>query len=962
MAKAAGTCRIVIPQLHSPSGSFKAAGRNEIYGEVNRNLAEQLKSEYKGDGSDLTPRSRASWASQVEEEHEATGWTGLPRPGKEGSKGAVSSVEKPDDATTKSKKKKNKKKSKGASSVDDLCSPTSVGQKWEERFKTQYVAKALEGGVLDTNATQSEFPVSSPNAEGSNLVDNVDKKGRNGEGSGSPVGGIKGSNAVWALKHSDSRRKSLPGSAWQPVGVKEASTCNDGGDSGWNSPSPAVKLTGGPSGGWGSPPQGEVVEDSGWSVVPSEESADAANTPNGTWDEPVVDASSTWDSGWEVAGSRRGKKGEDLSSKSPSGQRGKGGRGFQANSSADYVPKGAKQRSHEWEKVSKGVRSPGRGFQEKGGWQSPRKQPGPSNFGTARQHPTQSSWTKSLNKSTSNNSSNWDTASGQGGNSVNESNSVNSASIVGNLLPRGHIVPDSNPETQSVNSSSISLNAWKGGLPAFSGNGSSVFDDYQASLYSDSQCSNDDDLDSDTVSLSSFESKESHKSHSAQRMNKWFRNFFQDLDLLTEEQVSEHDRQWHCPACQGGVGAIDWYRGLQPLLAHTKTVRSKRVKLHKAFAEVLEEEIRIRGAALGTNGNGKYGKWRGLGDENESKLIMWPPMVVVRNTQLEQDEDDKWIGMGNKELLDLFKTHNPVKARHAYGPQGHRGISILIFADSPTGYYSAQRLETQFIEARRGKDNWDASGKLLFQPGGDRILYGYMATADDLEMFNKHSKGKQNLKWEMKSFQDMVLSPMRKLDEENNKVTILQGKVQREQETRRALTKKLELREEELRVVRDRGKEQHQQQQIEMEDMEVLYKQKIEQLKQEILEKQVALERFNEEYEKEHMEECEKLQQQVSKIPKDESLSDEQQQQQTLVEEEISRHSQLVEMCIKNQEQWEARKAELLKEHHQKMMEFKARQWEELIKFELKLDKEREEVMEAFKFPTKIQTLSESSK
>ncbi|CAM6084029.1 unnamed protein product [Calypogeia fissa] len=117
-------------------------------------------------------------------------------------------------------------------------------------------------------------------------------------------------------------------------------------------------------------------------------------------------------------------------------------------------------------------------------------------------------------------------------------------------------------------------------------------------------------------------------------------------------------------------------------------------------------------------------------------------MVVVRNTQLEQDEDDKWIGMGNKELLDLFKKHNPVKARHAYGPQGHRGISILIFADSPTGYCSAQRLETQFIEARRGKDNWDASGKLLFQPGGDRILYGYMATADDLEMFNKHSKEK----------------------------------------------------------------------------------------------------------------------------------------------------------------------------------------------------------------------------
>lgn len=97
--------------------------------------------------------------------------------------------------------------------------------------------------------------------------------------------------------------------------------------------------------------------------------------------------------------------------------------------------------------------------------------------------------------------------------------------------------------------------------------------------------------------------------------------------------------------------------------------------------------------------------------------------------------------MGNKELLDLFKKDNPVKARHAYGPQGHRGISILTFADSPTGYYNAQRLEMQFIEARRGRETWDAPAKLLFQPGGDRILYGYLATAEDLEIFNKHSKG-----------------------------------------------------------------------------------------------------------------------------------------------------------------------------------------------------------------------------
>ncbi|CAM6092078.1 unnamed protein product [Calypogeia fissa] len=897
MAEAAGTGRIDVPQFgSSSSGSFKAGGRNGAHEEMAKNLAAQLNLDGGGGGgngggggSELTSRSKASWAGQMKDEHE--GVTGeIP----------IDSAPKSNN-TNNNKNKKNKKKMKeGGPSIE----------------VDQSVETTLEAGGMVAKSSQPS------------------------------------------------------GSSWpqQPVAVSVA-------PSGWDDLPPPADVAVEDSGGWN--------VSGGESVGPS-----AAYPSNGNWDEVVApNRSSEWDSGWEVAGSRRGKKkGEDFSGgktyggPNPNQQKGRGGGrgGFQSNNSGDSAHRGAKNRYNEWEKVSTGRgagaggRSPGgHSFQEKGGRRpAPRNPAGPSSYGgaaaAARQPPTQSSWGKPLNKSV-NNSSNWDTLAGpvQGAHNGNGDNSANSVSSFGNLPPAS-----SEPNPGGVHSlSGLSIDAWKGGFPAFSGNGSSVFEDSPASLYSDSQFS-DDDFDSDTLSLGSFESEESHKSHSTQRKNKWFRNFFQDLDLLTEEQLHEHDRQWHCPACQGGVGAIDWYRGLQPLLAHAKTVRSKRVKLHKSFAEVLEEEIRIRGAALGTHGSGKYGKWRGLGDENESKQIVWPPMVVIRNTQLEQDEDDKWIGMGNKELLDLFKKHNPVKARHAYGPQGHRGISVLIFAESPTGYYNAQRLETQFVEARRGKDNWNAAGKLLFQPGGDRILYGYMATAEDLETFNKHSKGKQKLKWEQKSFHDMVLSPMRKLDEENKKVTILQVKVQREQETGRALKKtmsqisrQLEMRDEEVKIIRNRAREQHQQQQMELNDMEELYKEKIEQLKKEILEKEVTLERVHKEYEQEHIEQCEKLEEQVSKLPKeDQDLSDEQQQQKTIVMEEIARHSQLVEMCIKNQEQWEARKAELLNEQHKKKLEFKERQGEELIQFIQALERERVEILEAsLNFITKAQSLSPGS-
>jgi hypothetical protein len=83
--------------------------------------------------------------------------------------------------------------------------------------------------------------------------------------------------------------------------------------------------------------------------------------------------------------------------------------------------------------------------------------------------------------------------------------------------------------------------------------------------------------------------------------------------------------------------------------------------------------------------------------------------------------------------------------------------------------------------------------------------------------------GKQTLKWERRSFKDMVLSPMSKLDEENAKVTILQGKYQREQETSRALmksvsqiSKKLEMREEEVQLIRNRARERQQDYEIEV--------------------------------------------------------------------------------------------------------------------------------------------------
>ncbi|KAG8373434.1 hypothetical protein BUALT_Bualt11G0023900 [Buddleja alternifolia] len=64
--------------------------------------------------------------------------------------------------------------------------------------------------------------------------------------------------------------------------------------------------------------------------------------------------------------------------------------------------------------------------------------------------------------------------------------------------------------------------------------------------------------DSDDEFLSDgFDSDESQKSYETRKKNRWFKELFQCLDALTVEQINEPERQWHCPACKGGPGAID---------------------------------------------------------------------------------------------------------------------------------------------------------------------------------------------------------------------------------------------------------------------------------------------------------------------------------------------------------------------------------------------------------------------
>ncbi|KAI4299018.1 hypothetical protein L6164_032514 [Bauhinia variegata] len=335
----------------------------------------------------------------------------------------------------------------------------------------------------------------------------------------------------------------------------------------------------------------------------------------------------------------------------------------------------------------------------------------------------------------------------------------------------------------------------------------------------------------DNVSLDDADSDSGQKSHEKRKESNWFSAFFGALDKLTIEEANSQERQWHCPACQGGTGAIDWYRGLQSLVDHARTIKARRARLHRLFVKILEEEFRRKRASI-TADSEAYGIWEGLDKKVKDHEIVWPPMVVITNTKFQQDENSKWIGMGNQELLDCFSSYAALKARHSYGPQGHRGISVLIFESSAAGYLEAVRLHKHFKEQKRDREAWNHC-QSPYLPGGKRLLYGYLASREDLDTFNRHS-GNSKLKFEMKSYQEMVESKIKHINEDSQQLNYFKHKAANTRVLAKSLSKvseRLRKTTEENHLVRERTRMLYEQNKEEMDAQETFFQDQIQRIR-----------------------------------------------------------------------------------------------------------------------------------
>ncbi|KAG5248521.1 protein SUPPRESSOR OF GENE SILENCING [Salix suchowensis] len=418
----------------------------------------------------------------------------------------------------------------------------------------------------------------------------------------------------------------------------------------------------------------------------------------------------------------------------------------------------------------------------------------------------------------------------------------------------------------------------------------------------------------------------SENSYDVLKKSKWFNAFFDDFDKLTVEEINSRARKWHCPACKGGPGAIDWYRGIDPLAYHAKTKKTRRVKLHRMFSEILDEEMHKKGGLV-TPVCEAFGGWEGLDARVKDYEITWPPMVLIMNTRYEQEENGKWTGMGNQELLDHFNSYAALKARHSYGPQGHRGMSVLIFESSAAGYLEVSRLHRHFIDQGRGRDTWDCN-RVSFCTGGKRQLYGYMALKEDLDIFNQHCQGKNKLKFEMVSYQEMVGSRIKQINEDSQALVTYKNRFAAERmqsqslaESLCRLSEKLKKTVQENRIVREQTKLLHQQTKEEMDYQEKFFKDQIKAIHQAIDAKE---------------DNFEKLQQ--AKLEKAKELNADPSTEENV--DRVKDISRFIKIQDKEMEEFKAERKKLIRRHEDEKAALMKIYWEELLGLEKEFENE----------------------
>ncbi|XP_037418840.1 early nodulin-75-like [Triticum dicoccoides] len=147
---------------------------------------------------------------------------------------------------------------------------------------------------------------------------------------------------------------------------------------------------------------------------------------------------------------------------------------------------------------------------------------------------------------------------------------------------------------------------------------------------------------------------------------------------------------------------------------------------------------------------------------NREDLIIWPPTVIIRNTTTGRKKDGRSEGLGNKEMDKKIAELGFAggKSKSLYGKEGHLGLTLVKFANNPSGLKEAERLAEFFERQDHGRVGWSRAqathnldpdtNPMLVETDSrgekKRILYGCLAISSDLDELDSDSRKRATVK------------------------------------------------------------------------------------------------------------------------------------------------------------------------------------------------------------------------
>ncbi|KAK8933829.1 hypothetical protein KSP39_PZI015393 [Platanthera zijinensis] len=133
--------------------------------------------------------------------------------------------------------------------------------------------------------------------------------------------------------------------------------------------------------------------------------------------------------------------------------------------------------------------------------------------------------------------------------------------------------------------------------------------------------------------------------------------------------------------------------------------------------------------------------------ENMEDLILWPPTVIIHNTNTGKRKDGRMEGLGNKEMDVKLKElgFGGGKSKSVYGKDGHLGITTVKFQNTEVGLREAENLAEFFEKDKHGRRDWARVSGNNDEKSPDlvkvdkktgeksRVFYGYLATSMDID-------------------------------------------------------------------------------------------------------------------------------------------------------------------------------------------------------------------------------------